>query len=200
MSEQPQESFQPAAVGVDVEREHSFDGITEFDNKLPNWWLWSFYGACIFSVFYWLSYHTFGFTPLPQEEYRQELAAARAAEEAMFTLDEVTDEGLEGLLENDRMLTRGERLFQQHCAACHRADGGGVVGPNLTDSHWLHGGHPTEIYASITKGWPTKGMIAWEPKLGAPACQQLAAFVLTMRNKNVEGGKDPEGTEFVQDN
>ena len=85
------------------------------------------------------------------------------------------------------------------CAQCHREDGSASnngIGPNLTDKYWLHGGSPMDIYNTITKGVPEKGMLPWLPQLGVADCQKVAAFVLTLRNTNVPGGKAPQGEPY----
>lgn len=184
--------------GVDVERGHTFDGITEFDNKLPNWWLWSFYLACIYSVVYWIAYHSTGFADHPGEQYELRIEAAEAAAEAEQLLEVVDDDGLRGLAEDPAVVAKGAKVFAGTCAACHTPTGAGLIGPNLTDKFWLHGGSPTAIYKIVTEGAPdpTKGMLPWRPQIGEAQCQQVTAFLLTLRNTNVAGGKAAEGEPY----
>jgi cytochrome c oxidase cbb3-type subunit 3 len=180
---------------ADELREHQFDGIEEFDNHLPNWWLWTFYGACIFSLFYWLYYHGLGLGPTSREYYEQEMAAAAAAKVSI----EVTEESLLSLSTDTAGIQAGRQVFEQNCVACHGPDGGGTLGgaplpgPNLTDSAWIHGSGPLQIYATITNGVVEKGMLAWGPILGPTKVQQVAAYVLTIRDTNVAGGREPQG-------
>ena len=176
-------------------RGHRFDDdIEEFDNRLPNWWLWSFYLACIFSVGYWLHFHVVRSGKLPIAEYRAEMeaAAARVAQA------EVTDESLLALAAEPSAVAQGRVVFEANCNQCHTVLGGpiagGSVGPNLTDKFWLHGGSPLSIWTTVTKGVPLKGMPDyWERMLGRTRCQQVTAFVLSLKNTNVSGGKEPQG-------
>jgi cytochrome c oxidase cbb3-type subunit 3 len=180
---------------ADELREHQFDGIEEFDNHLPNWWLWTFYGACIFSLFYWLYYHGLGLGPTSREYYEREMAAAAAAKVTV----EVTEESLLTLSADTAGLQAGRQVFEQNCVACHGPDGGGTLagaplpGPNLTDGAWIHGGAPMQIHATITNGVVEKGMLAWGPILGPTKVQQVAAYVLSIRDTNVAGGREPQG-------
>ncbi len=180
---------------ADELREHQFDGIEEFDNHLPNWWLWTFYGACIFSLFYWLYYHGLGLGPTSREYYEQEMAAAAAAKVSI----EVTEESLLSLSTDTAGIQAGRQVFEQNCVACHGPDGGGTLGgaplpgPNLTDSAWIHGSGPLQIHATITNGVVEKGMLAWGPILGPTKVQQVAAYVMTIRDTNVAGGREPQG-------
>jgi cytochrome c oxidase cbb3-type subunit 3 len=180
---------------ADELREHQFDGIEEFDNHLPNWWLWTFYGACIFSLFYWMYYHGLGLGPTSREYYEREMAAAAAAKVTI----EVTEESLLSLSTDTAGVQAGRLVFEQNCVACHGPDGGGTLagaplpGPNLTDSAWIHGSGPMQIHATITNGVVEKGMFAWGPILGPTKVQQVAAYVMTIRETNVAGGKEPQG-------
>jgi cytochrome c oxidase cbb3-type subunit 3 len=173
----------------DVVRGHDFDGIQEFDNRLPNWWLWTFYLACIFSVGYWIHYHVLGTGALPPAEL------ARSIQEEGKRALQMTPEALAALAADADAVGRGKDVFVTQCVACHRQDGGGVpaLGPNLTDKFWIHGGRPDQIYHTVVNGVPGKAMVPWGPALGATKCQEVTAYVLTLRNTNVGNGKPPEG-------
>lgn len=180
-------------------RDHTFDGIQEFDHRLPNWWLWTFYGACIFSVVYWIHYHTLGTGALPGEAYllEQQAAADRMAEE--MARNPITTESLLKAAENPAFVTEGEKIFMQFCAQCHGPTGNGMLaggvpgaGPNLTDGFWINGGTPMEIYHTVMEGGrPGKGMQSWKGN-GHLFVQRAVAYVLTIKGRNVPGGKDPE--------
>ena len=171
-------------------RGHAFDGIQEYDNRLPNWWLWTFYGACIFSLFYWLHFHVLGTGPLPRDQYRAEMEAAAARLATM----EVSNETLTALAAEPAAREAGQKIFVKHCTQCHKADAGGSIGPNLTDKFWIHGATPMDIYNTIVTGVPEKGMPNdWMRKLGPLKCQQVTAYILTIKNTNVAGGKAPQG-------
>jgi cytochrome c oxidase cbb3-type subunit 3 len=172
-------------------REHTFDGIQEFDNHLPNWWLWSFYLACIFSVFYWIHYHTLGTGDLPGEAYVLEQKAAAAIIEAQLAANPVTDELLLKLAKEPGVVAEGEKIFKDpmRCALCHKPDGSGLIGPNLTDDMWIYGNRPMDIYTTILKGRPG-GMLPHE-SFGTQFVQRAAAYVLSIKGKNLTG-KPPE--------
>jgi cytochrome c oxidase cbb3-type subunit 3 len=173
---------------------HEVDGIQEYDNKLPNWWLLSFYGAIMFAVGYWYHYHVGGFGDLPAAAYQAELDRAAAADADRVKREGVmTPEALATLSRDKTTVAQGLQVFSTTCAACHRADGGGNVGPNLTDDFWLHGGAPDQIYKTITEGVPAKGMPPWGPMLGPAKVQAVTAYVLTLRGTNVPAGKPPQG-------
>lgn len=181
----------------DQTREHAFDDIQEFDNKLPNWWLWSFYLAVIFAFFYWVHYQVLGTGPSSAQELQQEMEAASATLARQLEKMPLSDETLQKMASDPVAVQKGKELFLQNCVACHGPAGGGGIGPNLTDKFWIRGGKPLQIHTTISKGSPdlTKGMIAWEPLMGPLRTQQLSAFVLSLRNTNIAGGKAPEGTE-----
>src|SRR5262245_9898648 len=185
-------------------REHAFDGIQEFDNRLPNWWLWSLYATCLFSVGYWIAYHTLGVAALPGEAYVAEQREAAARIEARLAANPVTEELLLKLASEPAVVEKGAAIFKNpsQCAQCHGPDGNGIVGgangngPNLTDDFWLHGGAPMEIYRTVRDGWPDKGMQAWKDR-GEQFVQRVVAFVLSLRGRNVPGkAPEPEAKKY----
>ena len=172
---------------------HEIDGIQEYDNKLPNWWLYTLYGAIAFAVFYWYAYQIGGFGASPAEAYRIDVDRALAAQAMQIPVGAATPEALVALTKDRTAVALGKQVFTSTCIACHRADGGGNVGPNLTDSFWLHGGAPEQIFATVSHGVPDRGMPAWQPQLGMLRTQAVTAYVLGLRDTNVAGGKVPQG-------
>jgi cytochrome c oxidase cbb3-type subunit 3 len=173
---------------------HEVDGIQEYDNKLPNWWLYTLYGSMLFAAGYWFHYQTSGFGDLPSAEYQKEMDKAAALEAARIkAAGVVTPESLVALSKDKGTLSQGKQVFMQTCVACHRADGGGVVGPNLTDDFWIHGSAPDKIYKTITEGVPDKGMPPWGATLGADRVRAVTAYVISIRGTNVPGGKAAQG-------
>ena len=169
---------------------HVYDGIHELDNRLPNWWLWSFYVACIFAVVYWLDFHTLGTGDLPLEAYRGEQRAAAAKLEAELAKNPVTEESLQKLATEAGVVAEGEKIFRTtaplSCAFCHKPDGSGQSGPNLTDGSWLYGGRAMDVYTTIMEGRPN-GMPAWKAN-GSLFAQRATAYVLAkLKNTNREG-------------
>ena len=173
---------------------HEVDGIQEYDNKLPNWWLYTLYGSILFSAGYWFHYQTSGFGDLPTAEYRIDMDKAAAVEaERIKAAGVMTPEALVSLSKDKVTLEQGKQVFVATCLAGHRADGGGVVGPNLTDDFWIHGASPDKVLKTITAGVPDKGMPAWGPQLGADRVRAVTAYVISLRGTNVPNGKAPQG-------
>jgi cytochrome c oxidase cbb3-type subunit 3 len=173
---------------------HEVDGIQEYDNKLPNWWLYTLYGTILFGAGYWFHYQTSGFGDNPSAEYRIDMDKAAAVEaERIKAAGVMTPEALVALSKDKTTLDQGKAVFVATCVACHRADGGGVVGPNLTDDFWLHGAAPDKVLKTITAGIPDKGMPAWGPQLGADRTRAVTAYVISLRGTNVANGKAPQG-------
>jgi cytochrome c oxidase cbb3-type subunit III len=173
--------------------EHGFDGIREYDNKLPNWWLYILYASIVFAVGYWIVFQTLGLANLPLARYRIEMAKAAEAQLAKMKGQPVTNESLLLMAAVPERVAEGSAIFTQYCVVCHNANGQGNVGPNLTDNYWLHGGRPLDILNTITKGVPEKGMVAWGGQLGPARVEKVATFVISLRGKNLPG-KAPQGT------
>lgn len=173
-------------------RGHTYDGIEEYDNRLPNWWLFILYGSCIFALGYWLVFHTFQIVDLPLAKYDKEMIAAAEAQLARMSEGGITDESLALMATMPETVAEGRQLFTTYCVVCHLDQGQGLVGPNLTDGYWVHGGKPTNILKIVTDGVPAKGMAAWGGQLGPTRVQNLVAFVLSIKNTDV-AGKAPEG-------
>jgi cytochrome c oxidase cbb3-type subunit 3 len=87
----------------------------------------------------------------------------------------------------------GHEVFVGTCSACHREDGGGNIGPNLTDAYWIHGGRPTEVLHTVTTGVVDKGMPAWGDMLPAAKVRAAAVYVLTLRGTHPLHPKPPQG-------
>ncbi len=175
----------------------SGDGIEELDNRLPNWWLGTFFGAIVFGLGYWFYFQVFQVGETTQATWRREVAeiAQRSGQDVPVTALQLME-----LSKDAQVVADGKALFTSTCVACHGAAGGGAVGPNLTDEFWLHGGAPEQVYATVKDGAPVKGMPAWGPQLGVARAQAVTAYVLTLRNTNVPGGKPPQGDRFAQAN
>jgi cytochrome c oxidase cbb3-type subunit III len=172
---------------------HEIDGIQEYDNKLPNWWLYTLYGAIVFAVGYWYWYENAGIGQYPAAAYQAEMDRVAAEQAMAITVGDATPESLVALTKDPNAVALGKQVFTSTCAACHRADGGGNVGPNLTDEFWLHGSAPEKVYKTIASGVPDKGMPAWQPQLGALKTQAVTAYVLGLIGTNVAGGKAAQG-------
>jgi len=183
--QQDNEEATPGPAGV----VHVYDDIHEEDNRLPEWWLGILFGSIVFAFAYWFVFEVAAAAPGPLATLKAELAAqAKQRAEA----GPVTDDALLVLAKDTATLAEGRKTFVSTCAPCHGAEGQGLVGPNLTDRFWLHGGRPTAIHHSITNGYPEKGMRSWGPVLGAERVRSVAAYVVSLKGKNVSG-RPPQG-------
>lgn len=168
-------------VPIDVEdlRAHVFDGIQEYDKRLPNWWLWTFYGAIIYSIGYWVIVHMIGATSAADPELAVQRAVREARESAVKNSPELSDQKLWALSRDGATIGAGKVVFDTTCASCHRADLAGQIGPSLRDTEWVHGGQPLEIVKTITDGVLAKGMPGWGPILGPAKIGEVTAYILS---------------------
>ncbi len=222
----------------DVIIEHDYDGIQEYDNKMPVWWVYAFLVSVIIAAGYMLYYHGFGigdsqtvrylkqmdpdYRPLPGENdnflggvfpsYRSpfftpdhdvmqldlrgtgavQLGLLRGMEAAEINWDVVA-------FTDAAALQAGREVFEQFCFTCHAIDGGGGIGPNLTDDYWLHGDSYPEIYHTVTYGVPVKGMIAWNTQLSEEQIGQVSSYVQTLHGTTPESPKPPQGELLVME-
>ncbi|HEU4791001.1 MAG TPA: cbb3-type cytochrome c oxidase N-terminal domain-containing protein [Flavobacterium sp.] len=181
--------------------DHDYDGIKELDNNLPPWWVYLFYACIIFSVIYLVRYEIMG-APDQEAELKSEMAQAKIeVAEYMKTAPDLMDEKTVTLLTEPADLTTGKTIFETNCAACHRADAGGQIGPNLTDDHWILGGGIKNLFHTITNGGRDgKGMIAWKGTLKPKEIQAVASYVISLRGSNPKDPKAPDGEIWVDEN
>ncbi|KAB1069115.1 c-type cytochrome [Tamlana haliotis] len=181
--------------------DHSYDGIKELDNDLPPWWKYAFYISIVFAVVYLIRYEVFG-GQNQIEELNEEIAEAQVAIEAYKkTAKGLVDVNTVTILTEASDLTAGKNVFQTNCVACHMADGGGGIGPNLTDNHWILGGDIKSIFHTISEGGRSgKGMIAWKAQLKPLEIAQVASYVLTFQGTTPANPKVAEGDIIVDPN
>jgi cytochrome c oxidase cbb3-type subunit III len=174
---------------------HEYDGILEYDNPLPGWWIWLFIGSIIFCLPYVMWYHL-GQGASVLEKYEHELAAYNEALLQQFGLLEGDQATLLKHMEDQVALASMAPLFKGKCAQCHRADGSGDIGPNLTDESWIHGKLITDIPPIIQQGVLDKGMPAWASKLSQTEIVLLSSYVAALRNHPIvpPAGKEAQGT------
>jgi cytochrome c oxidase cbb3-type subunit 3 len=176
---------------------HAYDGIEEYDNPLPGWWVWIFVATIVFSAGYY-AYYQLGPGPSIVAQYEAESRAL--AERAAATAPRpavATDEAILALRRDAAAMAKAKETFATRCAPCHGAAGQGIVGPNLTDEFWLHGGRAVEIVKTITDGVPEKGMIPWKDQLSPEEIKALAAWIGTLAGSNPANGKPPEGQKVA---
>ena len=174
--------------------DHNYDGIQELDNSLPPWWLYGFYASIVFAAIYLVRFHIMG-APSQSEEYQQEMTEARIAiEEYKKTAKDLIDVNTVELLTDAGDLSKGQTIFQTNCVACHMADGGGGIGPNLTDQYWILGGGIKNVFQTVSEGGRSgKGMIAWNSVLKPAEIAQVASYVLSLQGTTPANPKAPEG-------
>ncbi|HEY8510615.1 MAG TPA: cbb3-type cytochrome c oxidase N-terminal domain-containing protein [Cyclobacteriaceae bacterium] len=177
--------------------DHSYDGIRELDNHLPPWWKWLFYGTIVWGVIYLIVYHVMGLLPLSEAEYLAEVERVQAMRATREVVE--IDEASLVYTPDAEIISRGQSIFTSNCASCHRNDGGGGIGPNLTDDYWLHGGSLQNIFATIKNGVPDKGMISWAPILKPEEIRDASFYIMSIRGTNVAGGKEPQGELYVEE-
>src|SRR5690554_6350221 len=179
---------------------HEYDGIKELDNKLPPWWVYLFYATIVFSVVYLARYELFGGdTQIDEFNKSMELARIQVEEYKKNAPDLLTAEQVTVLTEPADLAT-GKALYETNCVACHKADGGGSIGPNLTDEYWILGGDIKDIFNTIMEGGRDgKGMIAWKQQIKPSDIQKISSYIITLQGTNPPDAKAPEGDKYVQE-
>ncbi|MCB9758501.1 MAG: c-type cytochrome [Alphaproteobacteria bacterium] len=162
------------------------DGIEEYDNALPAWWLGLFYFTIAWAVVYAVNYH-FVANDSQAALYDAEMAAA--AEQ--WPQQEITQVSAADITED--AVDAGKAVYDANCVACHGPNLEGGIGPNLKDSEWVHGGTLTDITRTITEGVPEKGMLTWGPILGPQKIAQVASFVYSAGGGVPDAAGTPEG-------
>lgn len=173
-----------------VLREHEYDGIQEYDQKLPNWWLFTFYIAIAWFIVAWLVYYQLPFhAPTDHERLSGELAyiEQKKKEELDRMMAKIDDDALFEMSRELNHVNSGQAIFETKCAACHGVDlsatlnGINLPGVPLNDEEWLYGGKPLEIMNIVTNGSPdiTKGMVAWKGQLAPTEIAQVVAYILS---------------------
>lgn len=193
-------SLRPLAEEKDMLIEHEYDGIQELDNPTPSWFMYLFYSTVVFAVAYLLIYHVFGIGQLQYDEYKTEVAQAEIVKKQYLSrAANLVDENTVKLVTDRGAIKSGEGIFKQNCAACHGDKGQGVVGPNLTDDYWLHGGNIKSVFKTIKYGIPAKGMPTWEKQLSPKQLSDAANYIKSLHGTNPPNGKEPQGEKEVEE-
>jgi cytochrome c oxidase cbb3-type subunit 3 len=179
---------------------HDYDGIKELDNVLPPWWTKLFYACIIFAIVYLAKYHIFDYDD-QTKEFEKEMADAKiAVEEYKKTAKDLIDANSVTQLTEPADLAAGKKIFETNCAACHRQDGGGAIGPNLTDDQWILGGGIKNVFHTITEGGRDgKGMVAWKGTLKPSEIQLVASYILSLKGTNPKDPKPSEGEVWKEE-
>jgi cytochrome c oxidase cbb3-type subunit 3 len=180
----------------DVMTDHDYDGIKELDNVLPPWWLYGFYITIAISIFYYVMIFMGNYNQ--EQEYADSVETGKK-EVADWKIQDKKDHPekyTEAAAYTDaENLSKGKELFaSKTCTACHAVDGGGGIGPNLTDDKWILGGGFKGIFNTITKGGrPSKGMAAWGTSISKIERQQLASYIVSLQGTTPANPKAAEG-------
>ena len=189
------------AKAIEEEQEiildHNYDGIRELDNSLPPWWKYMFYASIVFAVVYLVRFEVLdGDTQVMEyekavAEARMEINKYKSTATDLITAESVT------LLTDAKDLKRGKAVFNLNCASCHLGDGGGSIGPNLTDEFWILGGGVKNVFTTISNGGRDgKGMIAWNKTLKAADIAKVASYVLSLQGTTPAKAKAPQGEKW----
>lgn len=176
-------------------KDHDYDGIRELDNDLPPWWKWLFYLTIVFAVVYSIRLFVFRSDDLIQyREYANEMEnvenAKPAASEGAAAFEVV-------VLEDEASLASGKETWDKICAVCHLVDGGGLVGPNMTDNYWIHGNTVEDLYKIVETGVIEKGMIPYKDQLSEQKRLEVVSFILVeLHGSTPATPKAPQGKEY----
>ncbi|WP_422107937.1 cbb3-type cytochrome c oxidase N-terminal domain-containing protein [Winogradskyella sp.] len=181
--------------------DHNYDGIKELDNSLPPWWLYGFYATIIFGVVYMARYHVFNADDQFVEYEIEYAEAQRAIEEYKRTAKNLVDANTVEVLTEAADLNAGKAIFEGKCVVCHKADGGGGIGPNLTDEYWILGGGIKNVFRTISEGGRDgKGMVSWKKEGLTPLeMAQVASYVLEFQGTTPAEPKPAEGDLWVDE-
>jgi cytochrome c oxidase cbb3-type subunit 3 len=163
------------------------DGIGEEDNPIPLWFNVTFLASIAFAVVYALYYLFSGWSQ--EGQYHAEVERAQAAvAEARASMP--TSNPYAG---DPAAIAEGKVVFEQICAACHKPDGSGMVGPSLVDPYWKYGSSDEARFTSVMQGRPG-GMPPWGPQLGSEKVWKVLAYVDTLPKSDRPGVGAPAET------
>ncbi len=197
-SSEPSQHSPPKDPHTPILRAHVYDGIQEFDQKLPNWWLFTLWTACIFFLFYWMAYYQFGFAKSDEQRLDPVIAELREKRTAQVLAMLDDPNKLWEMSRDPAFVSEGEQIYNNACVVCHGPNLGGTteaaqyIGRSLVDSEWTYGGESTEIYQMIYNGTPNPadamktGAMIMPPQgtlLGAEKTAKVTAFVLSKHSR-----------------
>jgi len=175
--------------------EHDFDGIREYDNPLPGWWLYLFILTIVWGGLYIIYYHIAGMGQDSSQEYLTEIDDYNTKYASIISAESSVNwnEPNFQIVTDNSQIEKARTLFMNNCAACHGALGEGGIGPNLTDKYWIHGNDINKISRTIALGVPEKGMIAWKTTFKSKDIITLASYVISLQGSNPPNPKGPQG-------
>jgi cytochrome c oxidase cbb3-type subunit III len=184
--------------GYDQERPHAFDGITEYDNNLPRWWVWMLYISVVVAVSYMVYFHVLG-GMLSKEDVDIYITEKPTSP----TTPTKTEEELRALSKDPEMIAKGkEALKKTICFTCHGAEYTGLIGPNLRDKYWLYGSTMTAMIETITNGRTVNDalvMPAQNVTLKADAIEAIACYIVQLNREGEKPGMRPQAAREKED-
>jgi cytochrome c oxidase cbb3-type subunit III len=181
----------------DVVLDHEYDGIREYDNPTPGWWNFIFFATFVFSIWYLLYYHMSSISISVVQGYENEVTEdlkRRFSTIGDLKPDEAT---LVKYMSNAEWRAVGASVFKTNCVSCHGADAAGQIGPNLTDDYWKNVRQIADIPQIIINGAAAGAMPAWKTRLHPNEVVLVAAYVASLRGKNLSGPRGPEGDKIA---
>ncbi len=180
--------------------DHNYDGIKELDNDLPPWWLYGFYASIVFAVIYLAKYEIFNADNQFVELETEYAEAQIAIDEYKRTAKDLVDFNTVELLTETSDLNAGQKIYEGNCVACHKADGGGGIGPNLTDKNWILGGGIKNVFKTVSEGGRDgKGMVAWKQSLKPAEMAQVSSYLLQFQGTTPAEPKAAEGEVWEEE-
>ena len=186
-----------AGTDKDVVRDHEYDGIKEYDNPTPGWWNFIFFATFVFSIWYFLYYHASTISTSVAQGFENDVTEdlrKRFSTIGDLKPDEPT---LLKYMANAEWKSVGASVFKTNCVSCHGPDAAGQVGPNLTDDNWKNVQQLTDIPKVIANGAAAGAMPAWKTRLHPNEVVLVAAYVASLRGKNLPGPRGPEGDRIA---
>ncbi|MFC3559188.1 cbb3-type cytochrome c oxidase N-terminal domain-containing protein [Pedobacter jamesrossensis] len=190
-------SLRPIEEEKDLVIDHAYDGIHELNNPVPGWFNFLFYGTILFGIGY-LFYYYIGGYGLNQDQLYQAEINKSIEDKAIYLQKSANaiDESNVKIDNSAMVIESGKAIFTGNCVVCHGPAGGGIIGPNLTDEFWLHGGGVNNIFKTIKYGVPEKGMISWEKTLSPKQISEVTNYILSLEGTKPVGAKAPQGEKY----
>lgn len=188
----------PIEKEAEILLHHDYDGIRELDNRIPPWFHFLFYGTIVWGIIYMLVFHVFDDGQVQVNEYNYEIQQAALERQILIKSGVFLNEESVTFVNDAASLSEGKTIYIKDCVSCHGQSGEGLVGPNLTDDYWIHGGGIKNIFKTIKYGVPSKGMISWQTQLDPKKMQAVASYIITLHGTNPTNGKAPEGPKWEE--
>ncbi|MFB5944554.1 cbb3-type cytochrome c oxidase N-terminal domain-containing protein [Albibacterium profundi] len=187
----------PMETEEEIMIDHEYDGIRELDNPTPLWFNALFYSTIVFAIGYILVYDVFGWGMNQEEEYLAQMELAEAERLAYLEASgSNVDENSVTVDLSPEFVAAGQEIYLLNCGMCHGNQGEGMIGPNLTDDFWIHGGEVGDIFRTIKYGVPDKGMVPWEANLTPVQIAQVANYIVSIVGTNPPNAKPAEGEKM----